>query len=531
MKSSFLLHGAALLSFHPEFRKGADSMVVENGIIKAVGKINEFQSYVDSGIPMLDGQGKTVMPGFNDTHIHVWKAGNLKTFMLDLRTAESLDHMLSMLSDYHRRFPQARWITARGFNEMSWDQPVFPTKSDLDKVTSTVPMYVIHTSAHSAVANSRALEIASVGRHSLVPDGGEMQLGRDGLPTGIFSETAMGLISTHIPPYSKAELKTMFRAAREEMYRYGITAATDPAVDPLLLEAYQEMNQDQTLGLRLQVIPILLPDGADTPNPVPDYFDSAFLKLKAVKFFSDGGLSNQTAALWRPYKQGAGLGILRLKRDRYLGLCQNSMDRGLRIATHAIGDRAIDFVLDVYRELSGDFPGMSNRIEHLGLPSPQNLKDMAEYRVATSMQSIFIYELGRNFVKCLDEDYLNRCYPVKSVLREGILMALSSDAPVVQDFNPLKGVEAAVSRKNKDGVFIAREESISVSQALQAYTTDAARLSQETALGILDPGKQADFIVMNENPLQVAVDRLGEIKIEKTFVSGELVWSASAGEK
>ena len=121
----------------------------------------------------------------------------------------------------------------------------------------------------------------------------------------------------------------MVRAAREEMYRYGITAATDPAVDPLLLEAYREMNNDQALGFRLNVIPILLPDGSELPFPVPDFFDSPFLKLNAVKFFSDGGLSNRTAALKRPYKNSGDHGILRLKRDSYLRLCRAAMEKGL----------------------------------------------------------------------------------------------------------------------------------------------------------------------------------------------------------
>lgn len=523
--SPLLIYNADLLSFHPEFKKGNDSMVIENGVIKAIGKITDLKSYAESGMEMLDAKGKTLMPGFNDTHIHIWKTGNLKTFMLDLRAAENLDHMLSMLSDYHRRFPDAQWITARGFNEMSWDQPVFPTKTDLDRVTGVVPMYIIHTSAHTAVANTRAMEIASVNINSAIPAGGEMQIGGDGKPNGVFSETAMGLISRFIPSYTKTELKTMIRAAREEMYQYGITAATDPAVDPVLLEAYQEMNRDQSLALRLNVIPILLPDGSENPYPIPDYGESAFLNLKAVKFFADGGLSNRTAALTRSYKHSAGSGILRLKKDQYLRLCRESMEKGLAIATHAIGDKAIDFVVNIYKELSIDFPGRMKRIEHLGLPSPRNLEDMAEYGIAASMQSIFIYELGRNFIKSLDEEYLNRCYPVKSVLEHGILTALSSDAPVVQDFNPLKGVEAAVIRKNRDGDYIAREQGISVSQALKAYTADASAISEETQYGILKEGKLADFILMNENPLEVKTEHLTQIKIDKTFIGGKLVWS------
>jgi hypothetical protein len=475
---------------------------------------------------MLDAEGKTVMPGFNDSHIHIWKAGNLKTFILDLRTAKSLDHMLSMLSDYSRHFPDAQWITARGFNDAAWENGKFPTKSDLDKVSKIKPIYVIHTSAHSAVANSKALELASINIHTPVPEGGEMQIGEDGQPNGVFSETALGLVASHLPAYSKEELKIMIGAAREEMYRYGITAATDPAVDPLLLEAYREMNSDQSLGFRLNVIPILLPDGSEDPFPVPDYFDSPFLKLNAVKFFSDGGLSNKTAALKRTYKNSDDHGILRLKKDSYLSLCRASMEKGLGVATHAIGDLAIDFVIGVYQELHDSFSGLIKRIEHLGLPDVQNLEAMAEYQIAASMQSIFIYELGRNFIKYLDADYLNHCYPIKSVLRHDILVALSSDAPVVQDFNPLKGLEVAVTRRDREGNIIAAGEAITVEEGLAAYTSQAARISGTSNFGVLEEGKLADIIVLNADPLNTAPDELSKIRVEKTFIGGELVWQA-----
>jgi predicted amidohydrolase YtcJ len=525
--SSLLIYNALLLSFQNGFKKDQDSILIEAGKIEAIGRYDELLSRIQSGTTVMDAKGSTLMPGFNDTHIHIWKAGNLKTFMLDLRPAKSLDHMLSLLSDYQKKFPETPWITARGFNEAGWPGGRMPTKNDLDTVTRNKPMYVIHTSAHRAVANSKALEIANVRSDTLTPAGGEIQMGADGKPNGVFSETALGLIAHHIPAYTKRELKTMIAAAREDMYRYGITAATDPAVDPVLLETYYEMNRDQELGFRLNAIPILLPDGSNDPYPVPDYFDSSFFKVDAVKFFSDGGLSSGTAALKRNYKNSADHGILRLKKEQYLALSRASMNKGLGIATHAIGDAAIDFVIEVYRELHNSFPGICNRIEHLGLPDEKNLEDMAKYRIAASMQTIFIHELGRNFIKYLDEEYLNHCYPVKSVLQKGILAALSSDAPVVQNFNPFKGMETAVTRKDREGNTIAAGEAITIADALKAYTMDAALLSRLSKVGILKEGNLADIILLSENPLLIQAKDLTEIKVEKTFIGGNLVWDAA----
>jgi predicted amidohydrolase YtcJ len=312
----------------------------------------------------------------------------------------------------------------------------------------------------------------------------------------------------------------MVRTARQELYRYGITAATDPAVDPLLLEAYYEMQEAGELGFRLQAIPILLPDGGDRPFPLPGYFSSEYMTVNTVKFFSDGGLSGRTAALKGTYKGSAEQGVLRLQKDQYLSLCLAAQEQGLGVATHAIGDAAIEMVIGIYKKLHRSFPSGLRRIEHLGLPEERHLRDMADFNIATSMQTIFLHELGKNFIKYLDDEYLRRCYPVRSVLRQGILVALSSDAPVVKDLNPFSGMKAAITRLDKEGHPIAPEESIGVKEALQAYTGSAARISALPQLGSLEPGRPADFILLDKDPLECPPQALDSIRVTATFVGG-----------
>lgn len=333
-----IFHNANLLSFHEGFTPGmADTLVVKDGVIAAIGAYKEALPIAGDNAQAIDLQGKTLMPGLHDSHIHVWKVGNLKAFMLDVRFASSLDEMLSLLEEYHRQHPEMDWIIARGFNEAGWKEGRMPTKDDLDKVVTNTPVYVIRTCAHIAVCNTRAMEIAGITKATPTPAGGVIYKKESGDPNGVFSETALGLITSHIPPYTRDQLKTMIKVARAEMYRYGITAATDPAVDPLLLEAYYEMHAAGELGLRLQAIPILLPDGGNDPYPLPKYFSSDGLTVNTVKFFSDGGLSGKTAALKRPYKgTAADRGVLRLRKDQYLSLCRSAQDSGLGIATHAI---------------------------------------------------------------------------------------------------------------------------------------------------------------------------------------------------
>ena len=523
--STLLIHNANILSFHEGFTNGsANCIAVDGNTITAVGRYEELKSMVQPQTTVIDAMGKTLLPGFNDSHIHIWKVGNLKTFMLDVRGVKSKDEMLQLISDYSKQNPHLQWITARGFNEAAWADGKMPTKSDLDKVATDKPIYLIRTCAHIAVCNTKALELCGITKNTIVPEGGVLQLGADGNPNGIFAETALGLIAHNIPAYSKADLKIMVNAVREELYSYGITAATDPAVDPLLLEAYHEMNAAGELGFRLNALPIILPDGATKPYPFPDKFESDFFNINSVKFFADGGLSGKTSALKRHYKNTNEQGVLRLDKNQYTLLSNAAMQKGLGIATHAIGDAAIEMVIDVYQQLRNQYPSLPLRIEHLGLPEKQHLQAMKQNNIACSMQTIFLDELGKNFIKYLDEDYLKQCYPVKSVLKQGILMALSSDAPVVKNFNPFKGLSAAVTRKNNEGQPIAPEETISVSDALKAYTYNAAKISGLQHQGSLQKGNLADMILLDTDPLTTAENDLSKIKVLQTFVDGKEVW-------
>jgi predicted amidohydrolase YtcJ len=525
--STMLIRNANLLSFHDGFINGSvDTMAIAGNRITAIGRWDELESLVQSDTKVIDAGGKTVMPGFNDSHIHIWKVGNLKTYMLDVRPATSLDQMLDMIRVYHLENPEAAWITARGFNEAGWKGGHMPDRSDLDKALKDKPVYLVRTCAHIAVVNTKALEVSGVTAATPVPQGGVMYFGADGKPNGVFSETALGMVSRHIPAYTKDELKVMVRAARQQLYSLGITAATDPAVDPLLLQAYHEMNAENELVIRLNAIPILLPDGGERPYNLPEYYASDGFNVNTVKFFSDGGLSGKTAALKRYYKNTKEQGVLRLQKQQYVELSIAAMENGLGLATHAIGDAAIEFVVETYSQLSECFPNTIKRIEHLGLPEEKHLEMMAKHQMAASMQTIFISELGKNFRQYLDQHYLDRCYPVSSVLKHGILTALSSDAPVVSNLDPLKGIEAAVTRKDNEGFNIAAGQAISVADALEAYTASAASIGQTTQLGTLEPGQLADFIILSRDPLKTEPKDLSQIKVEQTFIDGKRVFQA-----
>ena len=513
---STLYHNATILTQNNR-QPLASAFVAEDGVITFVGNTNEIN--VPSSTKKIDCHGKTIIPGFNDAHIHVWKVGQLDSFSIDLRGIESITALQQKVKTVADTLPKGTWITGRGFNEQVLAEKRMPVKEDLDAISTEHPIYLIRTCAHIATTNSHALRLSNININTLPPDGGLIGKSTSGELTGVFYETALGLITKHIPQPTKEEYKRMIRLGAQKLLSVGVTSATDPAVHPELLEAYHELYREGELPIRINLMPILLPDGGATPYPIPEKFESDWLTVNTVKFFSDGGLSGKTAALHGTYKNSDEKGILRLQRDSFLKLANEAQSQGFRIGTHAIGDAALDLVINVYKELHKKFGDTRNRIEHFGLPSQKDIKDVADFGFVPVPQPIFLHELGENFVSSLNDDYLNRCYPVRSLLDKNIPVAFSTDAPVVKNINPWSGIKAAITRKTSKGNVIASAEAVSIQEAVHAYTVGSAYAEgKEKIKGSIAPGMFADFIILNKNPLETSIDEIEIIQVEETFI-------------
>ncbi len=499
----------------------ASAMLVEGNKIIAVGDDKEILKRKTNTTEIINLDGKTILPGFNDAHIHVWKVGQLESFIIDLRGVKSIAELQKKVKSVADKLPTGTWITGRGYNEQVLEDKRLPVKEDLDAISQQHPIYLIRTCAHIAVVNSLALQKAGVSNVTLAPPGGVVGKSESGELTGLFYETALGLMTKHIPAPSKADYQQMIQLASEKMLRCGITSATDPAVHPELLEAYLALDKVGEIKLRFNLMPILLPDGGDAPYPVPEKYQSQKIKVDTVKFFSDGGLSGKTASLKRPYRNSNDRGVLRLERQQFMALAKDAQQKGFRLGTHSIGDVALDLVLDVYKELYREFGDTRNRIEHFGLPSDENISDVAQYGFIAVPQPVFLYELGENFRNSLDDEYLKRCYPVRTLLDKNIHVAFSTDAPVVKNINPWICIKAAITRQSNAGNKISLSESINIEEALYAYTMGSAYADgMENIKGSLEPGKLADFIIVDKNPLSIPVDELDSIKVECTYING-----------
>jgi predicted amidohydrolase YtcJ len=404
-----------------------------------------------------------------------------------------------------------------------------PTREDLDRAAPDQPVVLTRTCGHIYATNSIALERAGITAATVPPVGGDIDRDEEGTPTGVLRETAMGLITKVMPPPSDDDYERMIAAALRHQLSLGITMSSCCGVNPQLLGVYRAMDAGGRLPARMNVMPFRRVDGVPTPIPLPERHRSPMLHVDTVKFLADGGLSGATAALSVDYRHTPSRGLLRFDRDELAALCRESHDAGWRIATHAIGDVAIDQMLDIYEALGPRAPGRGHRIEHLGLPSAAQLARAARLAVVAAPQSIFLYELGRNFREYLPDALLPRCYPLRAMIDAGVTVALSSDAPVVENDNPLAGITAAVTRKDRAGRPLVPEQAITAAEALAAYTRGGAlAVGLQDVLGAIAPGYRADLAVLTGDPLTTPPDALASLSVDLTLLDGRVVYESTS---
>jgi hypothetical protein len=510
-------------------RRRASEVAVAAGKVVAVGERGELRSQAGPSTEVVDLGGGTLTPGFEDAHAHVWKMGQLLTTSLDLRRTGSIEAIGELIRKRDATLPRGAWLLGRGFNEISLSEQRRPTRRDLDRFAPERPIVLTRTCGHIFVANSIALSLAGIDRSTPNPDGGLIERELDGEPSGLLHETAVGIVNRVIPPPTRADYKGMIRAALAHQLSLGITASSDCGVLPELLESYLEMDRDGELPARMLVMPLGRPDGSSGPLALPRQHRSPMLRVDTVKFLADGGLSGATAALSVPYRNSESTGLARFQADDLLALFASAHQSCWRIATHAIGDVAIELVLGLYEQLGAHPAGLAHRIEHVGLPSAGQLKRMAAAGVLAVTQPIFLDELGANFSAFVPDALFERIYPFKAMLQAGLVVAFSSDAPVVENDSPLKGIEAAITRRTREGKTILPDQAITAEEGLTAYTRAAAEVAgEEQTRGSIQEGRWADFALLSADPTRVAAEAIGDIRVERTYLGGKLVYARQA---
>jgi predicted amidohydrolase YtcJ len=444
-----------------------------------------------------------------------------------------MDDILDLLSKRAKEFPVGKWIRGRGYDDQRLKEKRHPTRSDLDKVSTKHPMYLVRTDGHISVVNSPALRLAGVTKQTPDPEGGRFDRDDSGEPNGVLREKAQGTVRDLVPSYSVAERKEGILAACRQLVEWGITSYGDAGVDHDAFIAYQELINEGKFPLRAAMMMNSLTRNG--PN-ITEYlanagvkagFGNEKLRILGAKMFCDGSMSGWTAALYEPYANMPNeRGIIVFGADELHKSIIEAHKAGLRPLIHAIGDRAIDITLDGIEKALKEYPAKDHRIriEHVSQPTEKAIDRMKRLGVMPGSSVGFIYELGPAHYIGLGEGRMKYYFPHKTYIEKGIIAAGNSDWMVTSG-NIAKQLYCLVARKVYNGQVIAGNQAIPVAEALKLYTINAAYASfEEKIKGSIETGKLADFTVLDRDILTIPSDDLINMKVETTIVGGKVVY-------
>jgi predicted amidohydrolase YtcJ len=477
----------------------------------------------------LDLHGHTVVPGLIDAHLHFVEYA-LRLDRVDIYELPSLEETLGRISAYAATLPPGRWVRGGGWNGNLWPGIAFPTRHDLDRAAPQHPVALSSKDGHSLWINTRAMQLAGLGADTPEVPGGNIWRDAEGMPTGILQEKAMGLVYSLAECPSHAETLDACRRGLARAHRVGLTGIHD-CEGAAALRVFQELEQAGELTLR-----VLAHIPADSLQAaielgVRDGLGSEWVRLAGVKAFADGSLGSRSAWMLEPFEgDPANCGIPTTTVEALRDLVSNANRAGLSVAVHAIGDAANRAVLDAIEDTRQvALASVRNRIEHVQLLHPDDVPRLAALDVIASGQPIHA---------TADIDLAERhwgargatSYAWRSLLEAGTVLAFGSDAPV-ENISPLAGIHAAVTRRRANGYpgpqGWHREQSLTVGQALHAYTMGAAYASGEEQLkGSLRPGKLADLVVLDRDLFQIDPMDILRAQVLATMVGGRFVYQS-----
>jgi hypothetical protein len=491
-------------------RPAAALVAVTDDTISFVGDQTELDSVTGVGTRVIDCNGRAVLPGFNDAHLHVFSLIR-KLLGIDLSPASvcSIEDIKEKIREKARNTPPGMWLSGTDFDEFYLAEKRYPTRRDLDEAAPNHPVLLSHRSLHVCVLNSLALSLAGITIDTEEPAGGRIE--RDpatGKPNGILIGM-LGYIRREVmPPLADAELADGISMANRRFLSLGITSVQDATVSNNL-ERWETVC-GIILNKRLR---------------------SRMTLMAGAPYWQDFRAVN--------LKTGSGDNLMRLgavkimpaTRPDQAELNDLSLDihrAGFQLAFHAVEESEVAASIEAleYVDSRSKVKGRRHRIEHCSECPPYLLERIKKLGLVIVTQPPFIYSSGERYLATVPQSQLPWLYRIRSPLAEEVVVAGSSDAPVAPE-NPLVGIYAAVTRRAASGQVLLPEERITVSQALALYTTNAAYASfEENIKGSLTPGKLADMVVLSDNPLKTPPEKIKDIKVEMTIIGGEMVWEA-----
>jgi predicted amidohydrolase YtcJ len=519
-RADLLLHNGKIVTADDAFSIH-QAVAVRDGRIVEVGGDDLVSRY--EAARTIDLEGRTVLPGFNDTHIHISGSPRRE---IDLRETASIAQLQEQVRAKAAELGEGEWITGYGWAEDQFAEQRLPTRQDLDEAAPRNPVTLTRAGAHSAVVNSLAFQLAGITRDSRDPDRGIMERDARGELNGIIRER-QDTVGRLVPPATFEETRPSFVQNLRDLLELGITSIVQAGVSPRGYEEWQTVYADQGEELPRASVQILWPGrermeafGMKTGD------GDERLRVGAVKAFVDGGFTGPSAYTIDEYKSEPGFhGSLDIDPAELRTIIHDAHELGWQMGFHAIGDAAIQLVVGYFAEELTASPREDHRhyLNHFTVRPPPEVMDlMAEHDVLITQQPNFTYTLEGRYVENLHEEHAAHNNPLRSPMDHGVFVALSSD---ILPIGPMVGIYAAVTRKGQSGAVYAPEEALSVEEAIIGYTRNGAYMTfEEDIKGTIEAGKLADMIVLSEDLLTIDPERILGVEVEKTILGGRVVF-------
>ncbi len=517
--ADLLLHNGKIVTVDEEFSI-REAIVVRGDRIVAVGDNSLLTAY--DAATVVDLEGKMLMPGFNDTHIHI--SGD-PPWEIDLTGATSIDDIKQLVADMSSALEDGHWITGYGWSEDQLAERRRPLRWDLDEAAPGNPVILTRAGGHSAVANSLALELADVTRDTPQPEGGVIEHDASGEPNGVIRER-QGIVSRLAPRASRDQVRPSFVEHLRELLGLGITSIVQAGVSTTGYESWESVYDEYRGELPRATVQIRWAGrgGMQAFNKITGDGDE-WLRVGAVKVLVDGGFTGPAAYTIEPYKgQPDYRGKLNLSAEELITLIDEAHEMGWQMGFHAIGDAAIKLTVDAFVEAITATPRGDHRhyLNHFTVTPPAATMDlMAEYGIHIAQQPNFTYTLEGRYAANLDEERLAHNSPLRTPMDHGVFVAIGSD---ILPIGPMFGLYAAVTRKGMSGAVYGEDERLTMEEAVRAYTEYGAYLTFEEGLkGTLEPGKLADMVVLSDDLFTIDPDDLLDVEVEMVVLGGRIV--------
>lgn len=516
-----------------------EAIAIKDGIIQQVGSYKEIISLKESNTELIDLMGKLVLPGFNDSHMHLLNYG-ISQQLVDLDNTNCIDEVIEKVKEFitTNNIPEGKWVRGMRWNHHQFKEKRLLTKNDLDRISTEHPIYLSRVCGHVIAANSKALELAGVTAETPQLAGGYFDTDEDGNPIGVFRENAIDLVYKHIPNPSVEEIKELIEFSTVKLHKFGITSvqSDDFVVFPnsyeKVIQAYNELREEGKLQLR-----VYEQCNFKTVASYKEFLNNGnyfglgddFYRIGPLKLLSDGSLGARTAYLKEPYSdEPETVGIPVFTQNELNELVETAHNAKMPVAIHAIGDKAIEMAFTSIENAQNKYPNKSIRhsVIHCQITDEGLLDRFKEQNVIAHIQPLFVATDLHFVEERVGIDRARTSYNWKSLLDRGVNVAFGSDAPV-ETPNVFQGIYAAVTRRSLDGYpeeGWLPEQKLTLEQALYGYTMGSAYASNEEMVkGSITKGKLADLIVV-DNIYDLDIEQIKDFEVDITIFNGQVVY-------